>query len=213
MEDWSPVAEGSSVEILQLLPPFRRVFLISKDGNYVMQLQTDFFGHNWRKTRAMDAYPSFAMAKRLFLEKWELFRKFVAENKLGELQLTRYDVTYVNHLIENPGVFPRAIEKYTPLIQLRAAAPEHFLPDPKSLLADLQFGISENQGELRVAFKQGVRQFDKAEVMQLDLSARNKAEADGSDVEKWLELAHEWIVRGFTDLTSKDAHQQWKRTQ
>jgi uncharacterized protein (TIGR04255 family) len=123
-------------------------------------------------------------------------------------------VTYVNHIVEQePGAFPSAIQKYSPLIKLREGDPQHFLPSPKALLAELQFGIPEDQGLLRVSFKQGVRQIDQREVMQVDLSARKNAKADGSDLDTWLEIAHEWIVRGFTDLTSEEAHAIWRRVQ
>jgi len=27
----------------------------------------------------------------------------------------------------------------------------------------------------------------------------------------WFDLAHEWIVRGFTDLTAAEAHKLWER--
>lgn len=36
---------------------------------------------------------------------------------------------------------------------------------------------------------------------------------DGTDMEECFEMAHEWIVRGFTDLTSIQAHKQWGRYQ
>jgi uncharacterized protein (TIGR04255 family) len=212
-QDQPPLVENIGIELIQL-PPLRRVFLLTEDSNYLMQVQPDFFAHNWRKTKPGDGYPSFEHAKRLFLQKWEGFQKFVAAFKLGDLSLTRYEVTYVNHIVEQQsGAFPSAIEKYSPLIKLREVQPKQFLPNAKSLLADLQFDIPNEQGTLRVSFKQGVRDVDKSEVMQVDLSARRNAKPDGSDLLSWLEIAHEWIVCGFTDLTSEEAHKLWKRVQ
>jgi len=213
-EDVAPVidSDGAGFELSQL-PPLRRAFFITRSNDYLIQVQPDFFAHNWRKTKADDAYPSFERAKALFVEKWNLFTRFVSERKLGDLQLTRYEVTYVNHLVEEQaGAFPIAIEKYSPLLKLRQPTAGQFLPSPKSLLAELQFDIAKEK-VLRVSLKQGVRATDQKEVMQLDLSARSTAQSDGSDMMEWLEIAHEWIVRGFTDLTSSEAHRLWSRTQ
>jgi uncharacterized protein (TIGR04255 family) len=195
------------------LPPLRRTFFVSVDGIYVIQLQPNFFGHNWRKVRPTDQYPSFDRARELFLRSWQLFKEFLASSKFDPPELTRYEVTYVNHLVEPPGAFPAAIVKYSPLITLRATSPEHFLRSPKALLADLQFDMPDDKGALKISFKQGKRTSDQLEVMQLDLTARGPARPDGSDMLEWLELGHECIVRGFTDVTSAGAHEMWERLQ
>ncbi len=211
-EDRPPLIDPQVVELSQFLP-LPRVFLISENETYLIQLQNNFFAHNWRKVRDSDQYPSFEHAKGLFQQKWGVFQTFLRDTRLAEPELTRYEVTYVNHFVEPPGAFPLAIEDYSPLISLRAAAPEHFLPPPRKLLADLQFDILGEQGKIRVTFKQGARTTDNKEVMQVDLIARKAAKADGSDMEEWLEVAHEWIVRGFTDLTTPGAHDKWERIQ
>lgn len=209
-QDFPPLIESVTAELLQL-PPLRRVFLTTADNNFLIQLQSDFFGHNWRKGKPTDEYPSFEQAKARFINKWANFQKFVGDHKLGDLQLARYEVTYVNHFVDQPGAFPLAIDKYSPVLKLRSPSPEYFLPLAKSLLAQIDFEIPDNRGTLLVSFKQGVRQPDGAEVMQVDLTARTGAKPDGSDLLDWLEIAHEWIVRGFTDLTSEEAHKLWER--
>jgi uncharacterized protein (TIGR04255 family) len=211
-EDHPPLAEAIPVEF-DLLPPLRRVFLVTADNSYLMQVQPDFFAHNWRRAKEDQTYPSFVRAKELFLDRWTVFKEFVRENDVGELHLTRYEVTYVNQILEPQGAFPLALDRYTPIIELRKRQPEHFLPDPKVLSADLQFEIASGHGTLRVSLKHGVRVSDKMDVMQLDLSAVSSASPDGSNLSDWLETAHEWIVRGFTDLTTKEAHEKWKRVQ
>jgi hypothetical protein len=47
--------------------------------------------------------------------------------------------------------------------------------------------------------------------MQIDLAATVEAKSDESDLDEWLEVAHTWIVQGFTDLTSREAQAQWER--
>lgn len=212
-EDQPPVFEGGGPPPGLMVLPLPRVFLITGDSNYVIQLQSDFFAHNWRKVKVDDAYPSFEKAKGIFLDKWELFRDFIRDNKLGDLNLLRYEVTYVNHFAEEvQGEFPLAISKYSPLISLRETGKD-FLPNPRALSADLQFEIGGSKGILKVSFRQGVRPLDQKNVMQMELAARADAKPDGSDMLGWLEVAHEWIVRGFTELTTPEAHSKWKRMQ
>jgi len=52
----------------------------------------------------------------------------------------------------------------------------------------------------------------KKEILQVDLTARGKAKPDYSDMDSWLEIAHEWIVKGFTELTTTAGHKRWERT-
>lgn len=73
--------------------------------------------------------------------------------------------------------------------------------------------MPDDSGGLRVSAKHGKRTTDGADVMLLQFTAQGPSKQDGSDMETWLDLAHEWIVRGFTDLTSASAHKRWERYQ
>jgi uncharacterized protein (TIGR04255 family) len=195
------------------LPPLRRAMFLTADGNNLIQVQPDSFAHNWRKTKLDDQYPSFDKARELFLKKWGLFKAFVSEMQLGQIEISECEVTYVNHLFDDaPEGFPVALEKYSPVISVRRRASKDFLPNPRSLQAALSYPMPDDVGNLNVSFKHGPRQLDAREAMQMDLTATVKVKKDGSDLEPHLELAHQWIVLGFTELTSDAAHQIWGRT-
>lgn len=214
-EDNSPLGSETSappVEILQM-PPLRRVFLVHTDGTYLMQLQPDRFIHNWRKTADSDQYPNFEAARNKFNHGWELFRNFLAEKGIGTPILKRYEVTYINHIVGKSGVFPVAAEEYLPVFAWERARSETFLPDPQVLGLDLRFSMPADKSILRANVKHGKRKTDDMDVLLMELTAQGAAQADGSDMASWLDLAHEWIVRGFTDLTSKQAHESWGRYQ
>jgi len=212
-QDWPPLgeeAEEPRFEIVQL-PPLRRVFMIHTDQSYLMQLQPDRFLHNWRKLLDSAAYPHFGSARQKFTRGWELFRNFAVENNLGRPQLVAYEVTYVNHFIEEPDAFPKATSAYLPVFHWTDDRSDHFLPSPASIGMDLRFSLPENRGRLRLTVKHGRRRPDGKDVMQAELTAAGPAKEDGSDMPSFLDIAHEWIVRGFTDLTSADAHTKWER--
>lgn len=212
-EDNPPLASGitpTQVEILQL-PPLRRVFLVHTDGTYLMQLQPDRFIHNWRKRTDSDQYPNFEAARNKFNHGWELFRQFLGEKGIGTPLIKRYEVTYINHIAGKAGSFPTRAEEYLPVFDWGRARSEGFLPDPQVLGLDLRFPMPSERGTLRVSVKHGKRKTDDMDVLLMELTAQGGAQADGSDMAAWLDLAHEWIVRGFTDLSSKQAHEYWGR--
>jgi uncharacterized protein (TIGR04255 family) len=210
VEDQAPILESLPAELVAL-PPLRRVFLQHADGTYLVQLQPDLFVFNWRKIPPTVVYPRFVEITKRFRDAWGSFRTYVEDNNLGPFEFTRYDVTYVNQIVESAGAFPLALEQYSPLIRVRTQSEEHFLPDPIGLVADVQFKIPEEKGILRVSFSHGTNPGSKEDVMQMQVIAQSNAKPDGSDLNEWLEVAHTWIVRGFTDLTSKEAHEQWGR--
>jgi uncharacterized protein (TIGR04255 family) len=208
-EDYPPIMESVSLDLISV-PPLRRVFMITADERYVLQLQQDAFIHNWRKIKDEDAYPHFDAAQKKFKEKFAQFRQFVEKNDLGQANGTRFEVTYVNHLAG--GNISEAMSQYVDILRLQPATERQLLPPPRALNADLWFDLPGEQGTLRVSFKQGSRTSDKKEVMQVELTARGVAKSDYSNMDSWLEMAHEWIVRGFTEITTTDAHKKWERT-
>src|SRR5437867_283509 len=118
-----------------------------------------------------------------------------------------------NHIFDESGSFPVSAETYLPVFSWKTAHSEQFLPDPNVLSLDLRFPMPKDRGELRVSVKHGRRPADQADVLLMQMTATGSARREDSDMDTWLELAHEWIVRGFTDLTSKEAHNRWERYQ
>lgn len=211
-EDYPPLNE-SIVELLALpLLPLRRTFMITSDDRYIMQLQQDAFIHNWRKIKDEDEYPHFEAARALFRENFEQFRAFVKNNDLGQMTATRYEVTYVNHLHEADKKYLELLTKDIGLVRLQPATERNLLTAPRSMNADVWFDMPDDQGTLRVSIKQGTRASDNKEVLQVELTSRGKAKSDFSDLDTWLDLAHEWIVRGFAEITTAEAHNKWGRT-
>jgi hypothetical protein len=124
-----------------------------------------------------------------------------------------YEVTYINHFAGKPGSFPSAAGAYLPVFNWETARSEEFLPKPNVLGLDLRFPMPDDKGVLRASVKHGKRSTDDADVMLVQMTALGPAKQEKGDMKTWLELAHEWIVRGFTDLTSTQAHKQWGRYQ
>ena len=74
--------------------------------------------------------------------------------------------------------------------------------------------LPEQQGRLHVNAIPGVRQRDKKKILRLELTACGKPLESSIDASlSWIDLGHEWVVRGFTSLTRSEMHEKWGRTQ
>jgi uncharacterized protein (TIGR04255 family) len=193
------------------LPPLRRVFFVSDSENYVLQMQPSRFLTNWRRRHAEDEYPRFTAAYGRFLRGWREFLDFSSAEKLGAPKVNQYELTYINHMTEAEMPFPEGIQEYVGWFTWRSAQTLKFLPSPRGVDLGLRFRLGDGKGTLHVTVKHGHRLDDKKGVMVMDLTARGAGKSDGSDMDSWFKLAHEWIVIGFTDLTTGDAHRRWER--
>ncbi len=214
-EDSQPLIDNVSdltqIGDLMQISTLRRVFMITSDDRYLMQVQQNVFVHNWRKIKDTDEYPRFESARKLFRNQFEMFRGFVSANNLGNLHATRYEVTYVNHLFEDKSTYSAVLDKCISLVHFQLASSRALLPAPRTMSSDIWFDLPQGSGTLRVSFKEGTRAVDKLSVLQVELTASGKAKSDCSDMDSWLDIAHEWIVEGFAEITSAEAHKQWGR--
>jgi uncharacterized protein (TIGR04255 family) len=191
------------------LPPLRRVFYIETARNYLIQLQPTRFHVNWRKVNDTDDYPRFTNISKKFYENWDIFKRFVIANKIDTPQATQYELVYINHILEKSNTFPLAFEKYFPIFAFQRSKSEDFLPNPKAGTLNLLYELPEGNGSLVFALKHGTH--NQKEIAVLEITARGPARPDASNMEEWFLLAHDWIVCGFTDISSPDAHKLWGR--
>ena len=200
------VTEPFSVEVLSL-PPLRRMMLISADNHYVIQLQDSRFHVNWRKTRNSDAYPRFPNIFGRFEQYWNEFTRLVPDLELGSIKPTKYELTYVNHIDASSKDFATSVAKSVKMYRWEGVRAE-FLPQPSSVSAVWQFSLPDSKGSLNANLSHARR--EKEDVLVLNMVCLGAASA-AYGLGEWFETAHEWIVRGFTDLTTDEAHKRWGR--
>ena len=89
---------------------------------------------------------------------------------------------------------------------------DRFLPKPKKVAWNKEFPFPEKMGNLVVSLKQAIRTEGKVPLLVLELKTRGIDESGKIEgIRKWFDLAHEWIVRGFTDLTTPEIQKIWER--
>ena len=84
-----------------------------------------------------------------------------------------------------------------------------FLPVPFMVNWHGQFRFQNPDGELSIKVNPAKR-VDETELLILELTARGRTPLENMD--DWFSHAHEWIVRGFEDLTSDEAQKElWRK--
>lgn len=191
--------------------PLPRIWFISKADNELMQFQLDRFYYNWR--RRGDDYPRYPSIIKKFKKAKSHLDTFTKELQLGTIKPLECELTYINHISKEQGWesiddLPKVIRDFTWQKQKHS-----FLPAPANVAWQVRFPLPDGKGWLNVKLNQAKRKVDGVPILILELTAKGLGEeATETALRNWFDLAHEWIVRGFTDLTTKETQETiWKR--
>lgn len=194
-------------------PPLPRVWFLQTQGNGLIQVQRNRFLHNWRKIHPDDEYPHYDTVIEMFCERLSTFTDFINETSLGTINPLQYELTYVNHILDGEGWNSfRELGKVLPDFDWRNDA-KRFLPQSQDLNWRTSFDLPEREGRLHVAARSAKRREDNLPILLFELTVRGMPRDSSRDAMwKWFDLAHEWIVCGFADLTSDYMHTNiWRR--
>ncbi len=196
------------------IPPLPRQMFISQDARNIIQIQRDRFIFNWRKLELNDTYPRYEKVFDEFKDKLGKFNGFL-ENSQMQIVPAQYELTYVNQIEENDlwktnkdliNIFPKFQSNIeTGLI----------LKEPETINSRISFLLPNKMGRLYATIKTGaVRKANNKKVIILDLTVRGFNRKNLTEMSNWFEVAREWIVKGFTDLTGDKIQKEvWKRRQ
>jgi uncharacterized protein (TIGR04255 family) len=193
-------------------PPLPRCFFLTEDKTQVLQVQRDRFLRNWRLVEGNERYPHFDRLAQDFKRAWEGFIAFASDEGLGRVNVNQCELSYINNiereagwreLGELAGVFPL----------LRPRDPGGFLPPPETLSWQARYKLPDGRGRLHVEMSPVFRGRDMKLVLALNLTARGApGESSTEQITAWFDLAHEWVVRAFAELTGPSAHKLWGPT-
>ncbi|MGK2957713.1 MAG: TIGR04255 family protein [Acidimicrobiales bacterium] len=202
-------------ELLEQPSPSRFWF---KDGSgqNLLQVQPDWIARNWRHQEDGEEYPRYPSIREPFAADLANLRNFVIERGLDEPKPIQCEMVYVNHIVAG-----HAWADWCELSEVMRCWSDTttagFLPRIEESGFAAQYQIVRDDkpiGRFHVELNSGTRKSDDAKLFVLTLTARG--EPLGSDIEGLLafhDLGHEWIVRGFTDLTTERMHEEWERYQ
>jgi uncharacterized protein (TIGR04255 family) len=202
--------KADSQLILSNIPNLPRVWFINQDGTRIIQIQRDRFVHNWRKVDLDSEYPRYGILVKAFQEHLAKFNNFLVEAELGQIQPLQYELTYVNQIPQGQGWLTlEDIGKIFPDISWRIN-PQRFLAYPQGISWTTVFELPNELGRLHTSVKAVL--INEQLTLLFELTVRGIGDYNSIDtLENWFEIAHEWIVSAFTDLTSEETQiKDWK---
>jgi len=198
-------AKGEIIVDKETKLPIPRVWFLNASGDQLIQFQNDRFYFNWRKRK--NEYPRYQHVISNFEIVFNTVKDLFREFELGKPEPLEYELSYINHIpidmgwktiVDLPNVFSDFIW---------TESTTRFLPTPKQISWVAEFPLLEQKGHLLVSLKHGIKTEDETPVLVFELKAIGFD--NGNVIRNWFDLAHEWIVRGFTDLTTDKMHEIW----
>lgn len=200
--DMRPVLD---LTLSSTLPPLR-AWLLSEDSTALVQLQHDRIVHNWRNRGA--PYLHFEAHLTKFCQVYENLIKALDNFQLPEPQTTHIEVAYINS-IEAPSLstalpqFPRIL-----LSQTRGVGP-HTVQERMAI----RFPVFNDKGEIGSLNVEATPVISDP-ITSLRLAFVFHGRIQTNDLNRVVPLilrGREAIVEAFTELTSEELHQEWRR--
>jgi uncharacterized protein (TIGR04255 family) len=189
------------------IPPLPRAWFIGEDNSKVVQVQRDRLVHNWRKVNSQSEYPRYVEIMQGFQECLSIFESFLMQQRLGSIQMRQYELTYVNRIPKGCGWSRiEEISNIFPDITWKTNS-SRFLSDPKSISWSSVFDIPNQVGRLHVSVNPIIVEGEIS--LSFELTVRGiKGHESRDQLGGWFDIAHEWIIRSFSDLTNESVQKE-----
>jgi uncharacterized protein (TIGR04255 family) len=210
-----PTVEGSPPLMPRLqfnvvpLPPTRQWFL-NELGTELVQVQPDRLLVNWRTSEGPAEYPRYGHMRETFVNRFNDLARFVAEEALGDLEITQAELTYIN-VIE---VKHDDLGRIDLFLKGWSGVSGHHLGAPEQARVTLTFPIPElGSPQTRLYVEINPAQKPSGEpVLFFTLTARgNPGGKSLAEAMKFMDEAHDHLTRSFAELTEESMHEVWGR--
>ena len=191
-------------------PETPRLWLQNEAGNRVLQIQQDRVVVNWRKGGPDDPYPRYTTIRKLLAAAWDRLTRTMQRLEFDMPPPSICEVLYVNHLGADQG-WNSAEDTAALVAPWSGSMSDGFLPTDRHEGFLLHFHLPDGGGWLDIDGWTTDARVDQR-IMVLTLTSRGRAlSPDLEGALAFMDSAHEWIVRGFTSVTTPRAHDEWRR--
>jgi uncharacterized protein (TIGR04255 family) len=177
-------------------------------------VQPDRLVLNWRKTPEEPTYPRYETLRPIFVREVEEYFTFLETIGISRPVISQAEVTYVNPI--PISALDESADLKGVLAPWSGENSDDFLPVPEDSRILLRYLIPNPEtgdavGRLYVEGAGATHQ-ELGRVYMLQLFARGKPLSEGvHGALAFLDLGHDWVVRGFASLTTTSLHDNWIR--
>jgi len=193
--------------------PTPRLWFVSSDSTLVRQVQRDRVVQNWRRLKAEHEYPHYDTLRPRFIQAFTDVEDLARRGLNESVRVTQCEVSYTNPLRPG-GPFTKIGDLSQVVAGWSGRFSDGFLPEPEMVTTAAHFGIrgadAELVGRLHVTVEPAIHAPTGAQVLLLQLVARGRPVGEGLDgAIRFLDLGHEWIVKGFRSFTTEQMQKEW----
>ena len=192
--------------------PAGRLQIWNTDDDRAIQVQGDRLHFN-RLRRERTKFPPHEKVQDEFVSVLDRFKRFVAEEGLGEVQPNQWEVTYVYQI-------PQGTVWTTPA-DWGFFRPLHAVPTVEGVIegesfdGEWHFTIPQQRGRLHIQWQHGKAASEGNEnagedFVRITFTARGSIADGGMSIRDGLDLGRATIVRSFESLMSDEANQYWR---
>ena len=190
--------------------PLPRVWFIHRNENELIQVQRNWFLHNWRKMRPDDEYPGYEKIFGNFENYLSHFQAFLAEENLGALVPRQYELTYIDLIPRAQGwENPKDLAKVFPNL-LSGTGQSILLDNVIGINWQTILGLPNGLGQLMLLIRNAQRLSDNQPLLQIEFKALSNRPYQPMQV--WFQTAHNTITQLFSNLVSDEIQEKlWGR--
>lgn len=182
----------------------------SNSAGYLVQLQSDRFVFNWRRSPNAD-YPRFERIRAEFQTAFSKLLGFISARGIALPDVELCEVTYVNHVPSDGSNRSANVDRI--FAGLRTPSLSDTTAEPYAAECRLSFlptGMDGKRGRLAIRIQPGFRRNDMTEVVVINMIGRRQPSSNSSEhILAALQDGHDWIVHAFKDVTRPEMHQLW----
>ncbi len=214
-EDFGPPSEFAPALELLSAPPSHRYWFLSMDEHRLIQVQPDRLLFNWRRLDGSTPYPRYATLAQEFSRHLRTFLAVVDEAGHTDAQAAWCELTYINSVpAGEPG---GAHGQLARILNCFVRDPvREVMPPVEDTQLQQRFRLvgpgGVPFGRLYLTAVPGYQKADLVPVYMITLVGRGRP-FGGDDrvasIFEFLNEAHQLIVRGFRELTTRELHLEW----
>lgn len=209
IEEFDALSRDAFPFVIGPVPP--RVWYKSEDRDQIVQLQRDRLVVNWSKSDARPEYPRYRKLRPVFEQVLGDYCRFIDSADTALPSIAQVVVSYMNPIAVSEGNHTE--QPHDVLTLWSGAHSDAFLPIEEDVQVQATYiipGRDQPQGRLYVQLTTRPKESGHEADFMINVFARILNPSGSLEgALQALDLGHQWVVNGFTSITTDRMHVKW----